>query len=255
MHNKQNINIAPDLQTRESVIFAGGRGQFAVTRPDGKTMYVKVESKAKDLPGSSKRYTPVSFGEATHVFFSEKGFGTPKLGTYYPPGRWDGRFFTDLPPDHPHLEAIDVVIGYVTGKDLPEGYGITVESRCGLCGHKLEDPESVKRGMGPDCADSPTGTRILKASVFGQGEFDLEAAMEDQGATVEEVVRGVVLAERSAAEVKASDPEEIAERLPEYGPEAIRHLTDEDLNSLYQSVLIEFKRRVNENQLAGVSLG
>lgn len=57
---------------------------------------------------------------------------------------------------------------------LLEGYDIEVESKCGLCGRKLEDPISVKRGIGPECAGKPTGTKILHASTFGQDELTPE---------------------------------------------------------------------------------
>ena len=43
---------------------------------------------------------------------------------------------------------------------------IKAESQCGVCGRKLEDPISIERGIGPDCAAKPTGTRILHASCF-----------------------------------------------------------------------------------------
>ncbi len=39
----------------------------------------------------------------------------------------------------------------VTDKLLPAGYTIHHEGKCGCCGRKLTVPESIKRGIGPEC--------------------------------------------------------------------------------------------------------
>jgi len=39
-----------------------------------------------------------------------------------------------------------------TNSDLPEGYQIRHEGKCGCCGRKLTTPESLDRGIGPECA-------------------------------------------------------------------------------------------------------
>jgi len=38
------------------------------------------------------------------------------------------------------------------GGFIPEGYGIHHEGKCLRCGRKLTTPESVERGLGPECA-------------------------------------------------------------------------------------------------------
>ncbi len=37
------------------------------------------------------------------------------------------------------------------GKELPEGYKIRHEGKCGCCGRTLTHPESLDRGIGPEC--------------------------------------------------------------------------------------------------------
>lgn len=37
------------------------------------------------------------------------------------------------------------------GKPLPEGYRIRHSGKCGRCGRELTDPESMTRGIGPEC--------------------------------------------------------------------------------------------------------
>jgi hypothetical protein len=38
-----------------------------------------------------------------------------------------------------------------TGGSLPEGYAVHHEGKCGCCGRTLTVPESIKRGIGPEC--------------------------------------------------------------------------------------------------------
>jgi hypothetical protein len=40
----------------------------------------------------------------------------------------------------------------MSGKGMPEGYGIHHEGRCCRCGRTLTTPESVQLGIGPECA-------------------------------------------------------------------------------------------------------
>jgi len=44
-------------------------------------------------------------------------------------------------------------LAVVNGKrNLPEGYAIRHEGRCGRCGRTLTVPESIDSGIGPECA-------------------------------------------------------------------------------------------------------
>jgi len=44
-------------------------------------------------------------------------------------------------------------LAVVNGKrNLPEGYAIRHEGRCGRCGRTLTVPESIDSGLGPECA-------------------------------------------------------------------------------------------------------
>lgn len=38
------------------------------------------------------------------------------------------------------------------GKPVPEGYAIQHEGKCCRCGRTLTTPESIERGIGPECA-------------------------------------------------------------------------------------------------------
>jgi hypothetical protein len=39
------------------------------------------------------------------------------------------------------------------GSVLPEGYAIHHEGRCARCARTLTTPESIERGIGPECAE------------------------------------------------------------------------------------------------------
>lgn len=45
--------------------------------------------------------------------------------------------------------ALDIVNGFT---ELPPGYDIQHEGKCGRCGRKLTTPESINLGLGPVCA-------------------------------------------------------------------------------------------------------
>ncbi len=50
--------------------------------------------------------------------------------------------------------AMKVVSGL---RDLPEGYRIDHAGKCGRCARTLTDPESIERGIGPECVRLMTG--------------------------------------------------------------------------------------------------
>jgi hypothetical protein len=200
----QSMTIQPDLQTREAVMVAAGGAQFGV-RIDGEVCYVMIECKRK-LAGGGYERGRVPLADATHVFISEKGYGTTRLGTYYPPkpGYTTGRFYNDVDEASPHARALDAIVELLNDSGFadPE-VDIRVESCCGICGRKLEDPTSIERGIGPDCAAKPTGSKILHASAFAatapsqeQIDADARAAAE---ARVAEAKRQLEMAQADLA--------------------------------------------------------
>jgi hypothetical protein len=52
------------------------------------------------------------------------------------------------------VRALNWALPYLMqGKPLPSPAEIYHEGRCGRCGRALTDPESIKRGLGPLCAE------------------------------------------------------------------------------------------------------
>ena len=44
-------------------------------------------------------------------------------------------------------------------RDLPDGYTVKHEGKCGRCARRLTDPVSIDMGIGPDCAEQMGLTR------------------------------------------------------------------------------------------------
>jgi hypothetical protein len=105
--------------------------------------------------GQPPRLRPIALRNA-------KGYGTTRLGTYYPPkdGCDTGRFFNDV--SGPHIDALFAAVAFVNGESIDPAITVVAENACGLCGRKLEDPISITCGIGPECASKPTGSVIAK---------------------------------------------------------------------------------------------
>lgn len=58
--------------------------------------------------------------------------------------------------DPARIYCAKALIAYVRGHAVDGRLDIKVEDRCALCGHKLTDPESIDRGIGPECYGKAT---------------------------------------------------------------------------------------------------
>ena len=54
--------------------------------------------------------------------------------------------------DDQRFKAFVWSVKMVACNTLPEGYKVQHEGRCGRCGRKLTNPESIAIGLGPECA-------------------------------------------------------------------------------------------------------
>lgn len=54
--------------------------------------------------------------------------------------------------DAPSAKAFDWFYRHMMRGDIPAGIEVWHEGRCGRCARLLTVPESIKRGIGPDCA-------------------------------------------------------------------------------------------------------
>lgn len=74
------------------------------------------------------------------------------LGTIYRDGRYKHGKRSPIGPDAPSARAFDWFWRRLEAGLLHEKLEIWHEGRCGRCGRLLTVPESVARGIGPDCA-------------------------------------------------------------------------------------------------------
>lgn len=53
--------------------------------------------------------------------------------------------------DAPAYKAMDFTLKHVVANKIPEALKIYHSCRCGRCGRTLTTPESIQRGIGPEC--------------------------------------------------------------------------------------------------------
>ncbi len=111
--------------------------------------------------GRGKRYTfRIRKPDESTPFFVSMMFGPDNsndyvyIGLYIPQDHSlrltaKSRIKEDSTPAKVFQWAVRMV---AAGKELPEGYAIQHEGRCGRCGRRLTVPESIESGIGPECA-------------------------------------------------------------------------------------------------------
>lgn len=88
----------------------------------------------------SKR-NPEAFGDRV-------GFYTERRGLVPNKGSDPARFW-----------AAEQVLRYITTGELHEQMTLQVEEYCGRCARPLNDPESIRRGLGPECYGEHTKSK------------------------------------------------------------------------------------------------
>lgn len=137
----------------------GGRVRVTVkSKATGRHLTVRLACKAK---GPDGRYISrarldgrVGYNEADAVFADG---GDPAfagwVGTFYPgSGKWYPADEAKGEPGSWYGWAAQAVIAWAMGTgDLSEKAEVYIESECSYCGRALTDPESIERGIGPEC--------------------------------------------------------------------------------------------------------
>ena len=162
MHGAQITNLA-DVRT---YLFAGRATLTLVSKKTGSrfTYRVSVPDSQRDAPkiyfvnlltGSDNESAYTYIGQ----IFSD--------GTHYVHGK-KSRISVDAPGVRA-FEWFARMLLSPASPGLPDSLEIWHEGKCGRCGRKLTVPESIERGIGPECADkmgmSWTGTQKKHNSV------------------------------------------------------------------------------------------
>lgn len=135
-------------EIKDKRFFSAGRAVFTVDNGKGQHYTYRI--------GHSKPEQPLFVGlltgpnnEADYTY----------LGIYNPESHQvrltaKSRYTEETAPVKVIRWAIKQV---VEGKPLPEGYSVKHEGKCCRCGRTLTTPESVERGIGPECWEKMGG--------------------------------------------------------------------------------------------------
>lgn len=161
--------LTADESWREGRMLAAGDIRITVTDLEsGSHITVRFKSILDNRPGSAhpgttnhdrmrpdeqKNWLRVPLLEASHVFLevpNVSGEFPDKIGTYYPR---TGRFFADQHADPERIYAAISAAHWIVSNGAYDEDNLTflAELRCGRCGALLTDPESIERGIGPEC--------------------------------------------------------------------------------------------------------
>lgn len=119
----------------------GGNATFTVQNPKGDYYTFKVRQPKPDMP----HFISLLTGPDNETSYSYLGV-LSHAGLVCLTAK--SKMTNDSLPVRVAAFAIRCVWG---SQNLPEGYQIRHEGKCGCCGRKLTTPESLDRGIGPEC--------------------------------------------------------------------------------------------------------
>jgi hypothetical protein len=122
----------------------GGKATFTVQNPKGEHYTFKVRS--NEWNGRVYHKVALLTGPDNETSYTYLGRVIPNTGSF---------ILTDkskLPLDSLPCRVAAFAFRCVWGtQSLPDGYQIRHEGKCGCCGRTLTTPESLDRGIGPEC--------------------------------------------------------------------------------------------------------
>lgn len=159
----QNHVLASAERVREA-LEVGGRAALTI-RSLRTGAHVKVTLVARKKRESGEGWVPrthtagrVGIGEATAIEARdpEREYPDNYVGRFYlDTGEW--RAGRDA--DGARVWAAEKVIAYALAGAQLANSEVFLATQCAICGHKLDDPTSIERGIGPECYGRATGSR------------------------------------------------------------------------------------------------
>jgi len=163
----QNLGrISPvGAQHRAGVMLAAGQLTLTVTsKVTGEHITIKATCKAR-IDGAWKR---VPFAEATHVFFAvPSSTWGDRVGTFRPN---TGYFYEDERADPKRVWAAIAALKFACTGEMHLQAEYAEADKCGRCGRELTDPESIARGIGPECYGQMTGSSHERRQYAAMGQ-------------------------------------------------------------------------------------
>jgi hypothetical protein len=120
----------------------GGNATFTVHNNEGDHITYKIRKPSEDKP----YFVSLLSGPNNESDFTYVGIYNPNQKTVKLTAK--SRVTAKAKSYKVLVWAISIL---AKGKDMPEGYGIVHEGKCCRCGRKLTTPDSVKKGIGPEC--------------------------------------------------------------------------------------------------------
>lgn len=123
--------------------FIGGNATFTVQNPAGEYYTFKVRQPKADMPFFAGMLT----GPDNESSYSYLGIVNPQTAEVKLTAK------SKMNDESKPVKVIRWALRQVwAGKELPAGYQVRHEGKCGCCGRTLTTPESLDRGIGPECA-------------------------------------------------------------------------------------------------------
>lgn len=124
--------------------FKGGNALFTISNPNGEHFTYKIRKPDRDSP----YFVSLLSGPDNENSYTYIGI--------FEPGPFDLRL-TKMSKVKFDTKSVKVLRWALTifrnGSKPPPGYAVQHEGKCCKCGRTLTTPESINRGMGPDCAE------------------------------------------------------------------------------------------------------
>lgn len=136
--------------------FMGGNATFTVENGKGTHYTFKIRQPKKQNPrfaGPAPHFASLLTGpdnenSYTYLGMVSESKPTPDTTGFAVRLTKASKYAEDSVP----VKVLRWVLNLVaTGGNLPEGYQVHHEGKCGCCGRTLTVPESIKRGIGPEC--------------------------------------------------------------------------------------------------------
>ena len=142
------MNTATPI-TLDKNFFMGGNATFTVDNGRGTHYTFKIQQPKKDNPrftGRAPHFAKLLTGPDNENSYSYLGMVCPMTGSVKLTKA------SKMNEDSVPVQVLRWALKHaLTDKMLPVGYKIHHVGKCGCCGRALTVPESIERGIGPEC--------------------------------------------------------------------------------------------------------
>lgn len=143
--NFGTVSISPKTPSSITDIkfFELGKAIFTVSNPSNKHYTYKI--KLKKFEKNSCWFIYLLTGPQNTSDYTYLGVYVPSIHGVRITAK--SKYTEDSEP----VKVLKWALARIANDNLPVGYKIQHEGRCGRCGRTLTTPESISRGIGPEC--------------------------------------------------------------------------------------------------------